>query len=135
MSIKVGEIYSVDNNEEAVIEVTELNWDTEEATGLVIDSINLDEVGTYITVYIESVIEHLDDDTDQSESNLAHADIEAELLEFEAEQGVTSETVEEPVLTNGNDWDVDTTFVGEFNIRVTKSDKNNSRNIKLLGEI
>ena len=134
MSIKVGEIYSVDNNEEAVIEVTELNWDTEEATGLVIDSINLDEVGTYITVYIESVIEHLDDNTDQSE-NLDHADIEAELLEFEAEQGVTSETVEEPVLTNGNDWDVYTTFVGEFNIRVTKSDKNNSRNIKLLGEI
>ena len=134
MSIKVGEIYSVDNNEEAVIEVTELNWDTEEATGLVIDSNNPDEIGTYITVYIESVIEHLDDNTDQSE-NLDHADIEAELLEFEAEQGVTSETVEEPVLTNGNDWDVDTTFVGEFNIRVTKSDKNNSRNIKLLGEI
>ena len=134
MSIKVGEIYSVDNNEEAVIEVTELNWDTEEATGLVIDGNDPDEIGTYITVYIESVIEHLDDNTDQSE-NLDHADIEAELLEFEAEQGVTSETVEEPVLTNGNDWDVDTTFVGEFNIRVTKSDKNNSRNIKLLGEI
>tara|TARA_R110000751_G_scaffold137248_3_gene240645 strand:- start:11420 stop:11824 length:405 start_codon:yes stop_codon:yes gene_type:complete len=134
MSIKVGEIYSVDNNEEAVIEVTELNWDTEEATGLVIDSINLDEVGTYITVYIESVIEHVDD-TDQSESNLSHADIEAELLEFEAEQSVTSDTVEEPVMTDGNDWDTDTTFVGEFNIRVTKSDKNNSRNIKLLGQI